>query len=112
MSDHKQDSGSVDLAINQVLEAEREARNAVEDCRKQAAALVAAGEQEARGIARRAERRIQQAHRLADAAVEKALEELVATASSPESEATGGADARRLEQAVDRLAGEIVGPLP
>jgi vacuolar-type H+-ATPase subunit H len=70
-------SASVDQAINQVLVAERDAREAVERCRGEAAAIHAAAQERAREIGQRTERRVKAARRTADRAVERALKGLL-----------------------------------
>lgn len=106
------DSASVDRAINQVLAAEREAREAVEHCRTRAARVVAEAEERARAVAKRTESRIKTAHRIADMAVERALEELLgktprAAVGAKRSPGTTGSD-----RALEILADEIIDPAP
>ena len=81
-----QDADSVDRAMNRVLLAEQEARDAVEQCRAEAARIIAEAEERARGFSQRAERRIKLAHRIADRAVERALQGLSGSDSEWESE--------------------------
>mgnify|MGYP001817675987 CR=1 FL=1 len=103
------DSRSVDLAMNQVLAAERDARAAVDACREDARRILDQAESRSRRISRRAERRIQNAHRTADAAVQRAIEGLRRAGSGRQSSYAAETDEERLAQAVERLADEIVG---
>lgn len=101
------DQAGVDLAINRVLEAEREARDQVEQCRAQAARLLAAAEDRSRRIARRAEQRIHAAHRVADQGVAAALQAM-AEHEPIDRTADAGADAL-VDRAAGILADEIIG---
>jgi hypothetical protein len=114
MSDRarEQETLQVDQAMNRVLAAEQEARQAVEATRAQAAAIVAAAEETAAAIGRRAERRIRGAHQIADRAVERALAELAGTRPVGSESSAPAADAGGLARAVSALADEIVGGLP
>ena len=96
-----------DAAINRVLAAERDARDAVADCRRQARAMLAAAEEDARAVTGRAEGRIRAAHGIAERGIERALAELrgqvddsVDPAPAPE----------RLDALVAELARELAGP--
>jgi hypothetical protein len=111
---------SVDEAMNRVLAAERDARLAVAECRAEAARIVAEAETRARALAGRSEARIKAAHRIADAAIARALAELAEVPSDPGLD-VGSEGAPRsipddstlipepLAQAVEVLAGEILG---
>lgn len=95
--------------MSQVLQAEREASDAVERCRAEAAQILAEAEEGAHRIAQRTEGRIKLAGRIADQAVERTLREqqdpgLRSAASVSEDEAR-----ELLAAAVDDLADEIVG---
>jgi F0F1-type ATP synthase membrane subunit b/b' len=106
------ETASVDRAINQVLTAEREAREAVEQCRARAAQVVAEAEDRARAVAKRTERRIKQAHRIADMAVERALKELLGKAPRAVVGASRSPGAKGSDRAVAVLADEIIDPAP
>jgi vacuolar-type H+-ATPase subunit H len=102
-------SSSVDRAMNEVLSAEREARDAVERCRAEAVRILAAAEEGARRIAQRTEDRVKLAGRVADQAVERALRELQGTEDGPAA-AVSDAEAREpLDRAVHDLVEEILG---
>lgn len=111
---------SVDEAMNLVLAAERDARLAVAECRSEAARLIAEAEARARALAGRSEARIKLAHRIADAAIARALAELAEVAPDPglvlgsngASRGVSGESAaipEPLSRALERLAGEILG---
>lgn len=99
-----------DTAIERILEAEQEAREAVEACRRRADELVDQGLVGARRIADRADERIGLVHARADAGIERALarieQELETLAEQP---AVDDADWRRLDEAVDALVRELLG---
>jgi hypothetical protein len=107
---------AVDEAMNQVLAAERDARLVVAECRAEAARLIAEAEMRARALAGRSEARIKAAHRIADAAIARALAELaeVPPGSWLEVEAEGEAAAvpEPLARALETLVGEILGGAP
>jgi hypothetical protein len=102
-------SASVDQAINRVLSAERDAREAVERCRAEAAAIHAAAAVRAGEIGRRTERRVKAAHLAADRAVERALKELLSADGGAVVHEAAAADDPRIDRAVEALADEIVG---
>ncbi len=104
------ESDRVDRAFNRVLAAEAEAREQVEECRRQAAAILAAAEEQARRIASRADRRVRRAHRIADAGVEGALAELHAATVEAVPENPEGDALARLDRAIDDLVSEILAP--
>ena len=103
------EAASVDLAINRVLAAEREAREAVEQCRAEAALILNAAEERARAVTSRTERRIKAVHRIADRAVERALSELRKEPGDEVVPEEAGRAGGRLERALDVLVCEIVG---
>jgi cell division septum initiation protein DivIVA len=107
---HNDDSDRVDAAFNRVLAAEAKAREAVEECRQAATAVLAAAEEHARRIASRADRRVRLAHRIADAQVARALSDLLTPTPT---EPAAGLDAEtlaRLDRAIAALADEILRP--
>lgn len=101
------ESNQADGAFNRVLAAEAGAREQVEECRQQAAAIVAAAEERARLITNRADRRVRRAHRIADAGVELALAELLAPGVEGEPGGLEGDALARLDRAIDALVAEI-----
>lgn len=112
MSKHAHDGESdrVDAAFNRVLAAEARVREQVEACRGQAAAILAAAEEQLRRIRDRTDERVRRAHRIADEGVERALGELRAASAHPECEALSADTLARLERAVQTLVEEILAP--
>lgn len=112
MGKQTQDGGSdrIDAAFNRVLAAEARAREQVEDCRKQAAAILTAAEEQARRITSRTDRRVRRAHRIADAGVERALSELLAPAAAAEPGGLADEAQTRLDLAIAALVEEILAP--
>lgn len=109
---HNDDSDRVDAAFNRVLAAEAEARETVEQCKHEAATILAAAEEHARRIASRTDRRMRLAHRIADAQVARALSDLVAPLL-PEAAADLDAETlARLDQAITVLVDEILASPP
>lgn len=106
------DSRFVDLAINQVLAAECDARTLVEACRAEAERILDQAEVRARRIARRTERRVQAAHRIADATVGRTLRHLGEDSARGMLGHAAETDEERLGRAVARLVREIVGASP
>ena len=103
-----QDADSVDRAMNQVLLAEQEACDAVEQCRAEAARILAEAEERVRRIGEGAERRIRLAHRIADRAVERAQQGLRGPDAGPESEISAREARELVDRAVDLLVDEIL----
>jgi hypothetical protein len=111
---------SVDEVMNRVLAAERDARLAVAECRAEAARIVAQAETRARALSGRSEARIKAAHRVADAAIARALAELTGMPPDPGLDAgledapggvpgNVGAIPEPLARALENLVGEILG---
>lgn len=105
---HDSESDRVDAVFNRVLAAEAQAREQVEGCRAQAAALLAAAEERARRIVRRADRRLRRAHAIADTGVARALADLKAAGAEGEPEAAPEEMLARLDQAIEALVSEII----
>ncbi len=106
------DARQVDAAFNRVLAAEAEARARVEECRREAAAMVTAAEERVRRLVQRTEARILLAHRLADAGVARELGALRAREPSGGDEEPDGAARAQLDLAIFSLADEIIGHAP
>ena len=112
VDDGMRDPDAVDRVMNQVLEAEEEARKAVEQCRAQATRIVADAEENVRRIARRTERRIKQTNRIADLAVDRALHKLYISESGQATKTPKREAATMLDRVVDVLVDEILGGSP
>jgi vacuolar-type H+-ATPase subunit H len=98
----------VELAVNRVLAAERDAAQAVERCRREAQVLVEQGRQRARRVLDRAEARIARAHATSDRSLEMRLAEIrAASASLAGRPLVEEADLARVQDAVPRLAAEL-----
>jgi vacuolar-type H+-ATPase subunit H len=99
-----------DTAIERILEAEQDARQAVETCQRQADGLLDEGLARARRVTDRADERIGLIHARADAGIDRALarleEQLETLAGRP---AVDEADWQRLDGAVEALIRELVG---
>ncbi|NEV61851.1 hypothetical protein [Thiorhodococcus minor] len=104
-----EDLDRTDAAFNQVLEAEAQARLAVEECRWRAAAMLAAGAERIRDLERRTEARLLLSHRLSDASVVRALDQLKAEGTADEAREPEEAAIARLDGAVEMLADEMIG---
>jgi vacuolar-type H+-ATPase subunit H len=100
---------AVDLAINSILAAEQDARDAVENCRGQAARILAAAEARVREIGQRTERRMKAAHRIADESVARSLGLLGEGDSRNVSKTAEGRSSDLVERAVDSLVDEMLG---
>lgn len=100
---------SVDQVVNRVLLAEREAHQAVEECRAEAAGLLSEAEGRARRVSRNAESRIRSAHRIADKAVTRALRELQGGGEDSVGSGCDGGEGDRLDRALLALVEEIIG---
>lgn len=107
---------AVDQAMNLVLAAERDARLAVDECRAEAARIIAHAETRARALSGRSEARIKAAHRIANAAIARALADLAEVPAGVELDepvegAPHGAAAipEPLAKAVETLVAEILG---
>ena len=98
----------VEAAINRVLEAEKEARQAIESCRLDARHIVNRARQEATRSLERADGRIGLMHRRCEQSVGRRLAELRAEAERIPDEAVLEPDMReRLEAIVQGLAQEM-----
>jgi regulator of protease activity HflC (stomatin/prohibitin superfamily) len=94
--------------MNRVLRAEQDARAAVDVCRGEAAAMVAAAEALAKRVVQATDRRIRAAHQRADQTVEQAVRALLGTPPvAPVVSPAEGDD--ELDRAVAALADEIIG---
>lgn len=100
----------VEHAINRVLTEERDARLAVEECRRQAQAMLEAARTRSRYILERTDDSIARARAIADASVERRLADLRAEAERFSQAPLVDEDrTARLRQWVPVLARELVG---
>ena len=107
---HPEQSPTVDEAINRVLAAERVARDAVEQCRRQATLRLDEAQILAKRVAARNERRVRAVQRIADRSVSRALEALVGDRGArPGEPEPNAAQMVRLEAAIGVLLDEMVG---
>ncbi len=103
------DATSVDAAIAQVLQAERDAREDVQRCARDAEALVEQAHERARQIARRAAHRSVRVQRWSAAMLQRQLEEL-AQRQARIGRVSVQADApEQLRRAVEALAAQLTG---
>lgn len=111
MRKHAQDSQSdqVDAAFNRVLAAEARVRAQVEECRQQAAAVMAAAEERQRRIRSRADASMLRARRIADRGVELALAELRAAGAQTQPDEPSADTLSRLDRAIGVLLDEVLG---
>jgi vacuolar-type H+-ATPase subunit H len=103
------DADRVDAAFNRVLAAEAEARERVEDCRREAAEIVSAGVLRARAISDATDRRMGLVHRIADRGVERSVAAILGEARARALDQTVAADPERLDRLVEAMADEILG---
>lgn len=102
---------AVDRAINRVLQAEAEAREAVAQCRERAESILAQADTECREITRRAEARLQLTQRIADRGIARALDELRAPLTSPQASRPQAADVR-IDEVAAVLSRELIAFAP
>lgn len=98
---------AVDAAFNRVLRAEQQAREAIDACRRQAQAELADAERTAREIAQRTDRRIRDAHRIADLGIGRRLARIAETRTGTEPETDF--EAERVDALAALLAAELTG---
>lgn len=99
---------AVDAAIEQVLQAEQAARDAVDRCGAEAELRVAQAREQARRIAERAAVRIARVHDIAQARLQARLDAIERErAALDRPAAAAGAQAAHLQAAIERLAAEL-----
>jgi vacuolar-type H+-ATPase subunit H len=103
------DGSSADAAIDRVLDAEAAARGEINECRRQALAILREARSRARAISQRADRRIGQVRRLSDAALKSRLDAIAeqSRALSDPPRLTAELESR-LDEAIERMIGEIL----
>jgi multidrug resistance efflux pump len=103
------ESDRIDAAFNRVLAAEAQARERLDQCRIEAADLVAAAESRARTIEERTDQLVRRAHGVADAGVARRLHELLTNTPAQSPEDPSPAPPDTLDWAIAILAHEILG---
>ena len=106
------DAVRVEAAIARVLQAERDARDRVEHCAREAEAIVESAREQARQIARRAAHRSIRVQRWSAATLRQRLAELAEQQARAERDAPPAAMAEQVAAAVQRLAAELTGAAP
>lgn len=101
------DAASVDAAIAQVLQAERDAREDVQRCAREAEALVEQAHEQARQIARRAAHRSVRVQRWSAATLQRRLDELAERQAQLEQSSAQADSPTQLQRAVDALAVQL-----
>lgn len=101
------DAASVDAAIAQVLQAERDAREDVQRCAREAEALVEQAHERARQIARRAAHRSVRVQRWSAATLQRRLGELAERQAQLEQSSAQADSPTQLQRAVDALAVQL-----
>lgn len=106
-------SGTVEQAMNRVLEAEREAQQAVEACRHDALQIRQAAQLQAGRIARRTDERLAHCHTRCNALLAREIREGDrAAAANPAGEASYRLDDDALAAVVETLALTLAGLTP
>jgi len=103
------DAEGVDAAIAQVLQAERDAREAVQRCAREAETIVEDAHERARHVARRAAHRTVRVQRWSAALLQRQLAEVAAQQAQIEQQAEHSAVPARLIEAVQALAALLTG---
>ena len=106
------DAASVDAAIAQVLQAERDAREDVQRCAVEAEAIVEQAHERARQIARRAAHRSVRVQRWSAATLQRQLDELAERQARLEQASVQAGTPDQLGQAVEALAARLTGGRP
>lgn len=106
------DAAGVDAAIAQVLQAERDAREAVRQCARDADAQLERAQARARAVARRAAERTARVQGWAERELARRLAALEAQHAGLPTSLAGADTAQRLQDAVARLAAELTGGAP
>ena len=103
------DAASVDAAIAQVLQAERDAREEVQRCAREAEATVEQAHERARQIARRAAHRSVRVQRWSAAILQRQLDEIAAQQARIEQSPAAADAPAQLQRAVEALAAQLTG---
>jgi hypothetical protein len=103
------DAASVDAAIARVLQAERDAREAVQRCAREAEALLEQANERAREVARRAAERSVRVQQGSAAALQRRLDDLTAQQARLQHSALPADTPDRLRHAIAMLAAQLTG---
>jgi vacuolar-type H+-ATPase subunit H len=103
------DAATVDDAIAQVLQAERDARDNVQHCAREAEGIVERAHETARQIARRAAHRSVRVQRWSASALQRQLAALAQLAGQGNAIAAHADSPGALQRAVEELAAQLTG---
>ena len=103
------DAASVDAAIARVLQAERDAREDVQRCAREAESLVEQAHERARQIARRAAHRSVRVQRWSAATLQQRLDELAVQHARIGESSAQAREPGELQRAVEALAAQLTG---
>lgn len=103
------DAASVDAAIARVLQAERDAREDVERCARDAETLVEQAHERARQVARRAAHRSVRVQRWSAAMLQRRLDELAERQARLAQASVQAGTPGLLQRAVEALAAQLTG---
>jgi vacuolar-type H+-ATPase subunit H len=103
------DAADIDAAIARVLQAERDAREDVQRCAREAESLVEQAHERARQIARRAAHRSVHVQRWSAATLQERLEALAALQAKLEQSSVRARSPEELQRAVESLAAQLTG---
>jgi hypothetical protein len=103
------DAASVDAAIARVLQAERDAREDVARCARDAEVMIEQAHERARQVARRAAHRSVRVQRWSAATLQRQLDELALQQAQIEQSPAQVGGPGRLQQAVEALAVRLTG---
>jgi hypothetical protein len=106
------DAAAVDAAISRVLQAEREAREAVVRCAREAEAIVEQARRQARQIARRSAHRAIRVQRWSASLLQRQLAAVAAQQAEIGPASALAEPGPRIRQAAERLAAELTGGSP
>lgn len=108
----RQPTETVEQAMNRVLQAERDAEQAVEACRREAVEIRQAAQLRARRIAERTNERLAICHMRCNSKLRHALREQERLSASQTGESSYRLDAAALTAVVEALARDLTGPDP
>lgn len=109
---NRQPPETVELAMNRVLQAERDAAQVIDACRRDALAIRQTAQQRARRIAERANERLAICHMRSNSKLRHTLREQERSAASQTGESTYTLDAVALTAVVEALARDLTAPAP